>query len=93
VDVLVVLEGPIGPYKEARRTSRVATRAAAYWGTALSFIHLSEEEFSDDRRLLVRSVKKEGVDLLERFSESPSSSDSPSVGSMVEPASGPTSNR
>jgi len=93
VDVLVVLEVPIGLYKEARRTSRVATRAAAYRGTALSFIHLSEEEFSDDRRLLVRSVKKEGVDLLERFSESPSSSDSPSVGSMVEPASGPTSNR
>lgn len=49
VDVLVVLKGPISSYEEAERTSRVAIRAAAYRDTALSFIHMSEEEFDDDR--------------------------------------------
>jgi len=46
-------------------SSQVAIRAAAYRDTALSFVHMSAEDFSDDRRPLVRSVKTEGVDLLE----------------------------
>ena len=97
VDLLVVLEGPAGAYKEAKRSSRVATRAAAYRDTALSFVHMSEEDFSDDRRPLVQSVKKEGIDLLERPSESPPDSspvfDSPSVEPVVESAPGPTPSR
>ena len=97
VDLLVVLEGPAGAYKEAKRSSRVATRAAAYRDTALSFVHMSEEDFSDDRRPLVQSVKKEGIDLLERLSESPPDSspvsDSPSVEPVVESAPGPTPSR
>lgn len=92
VDVLVVLGGPISSYEEAKRTSRVATRAAAYRGTVLSFVHMSEEEFADDRRPLVRSVREDGVDLLELFSES-SPSERPSVEPTLEPASEPTSNR
>ena len=97
VDLLVVLEGPAGAYKEAKRSSRVATRAAAYRDTALSFVHMSEEDFSEDRRPLVQSVKKEGIDLLERLSESPPDSsqvfDSPSVEPVVESAPGPTPSR
>lgn len=72
VDVLVVLEGPISSYEEAKRTSRVATRAAADRDTALSFVHMSVEEFSGDWRPLVQSVRNEGVDLLKRFPESSS---------------------
>ena len=64
VDLLVVLEGPVRSYEEAKRTSRIATRAAAYQDTALSFVHMSAEDFEDDRRPLVRSVKTEGIDLL-----------------------------
>ena len=105
VDLLLVLEGPAGAYKEAKRSSRVATWAAAYRDTALSFVHMSEEDFSDDRRPLVQSVKKEGIDLLEHLSESPPSSnsfsssdsspasDSSSVEPAVESAPSPTPSR
>lgn len=92
VDVLVVLDGPIRFYEEAKRTSRIATQAAAYRGAVFSFVHMSEEEFTDDRRPLVRSVKEEGVDLLELFSES-SSAERPSAEPTLEPASEPASNR
>jgi hypothetical protein len=73
VDLLVVLDGPVRSYDEAKRTSRIATRAAAYRDTALSFTHLSVEDFADHRRPLVRSVREEGIDLLEVFSSSASS--------------------
>lgn len=80
VDLLVVLEGPIRSYEEAKRTSRVAIRAAAYRDTALSFVHMSEEQFADDRRPLVWSVREDGIDLLELFygSASPELAASPS---------------
>jgi predicted nucleotidyltransferase len=64
VDLLVVLDGPVRSHQEAKRTSRIAIRAAAYRDTALSFIHLSAEALADDRRPLVRTVKEEGIDLL-----------------------------
>jgi len=64
VDLLVVLEGPVKSYEEAKRTSRIATRAAAYQDTALSFVHMSAEDFEDNRRPFVRSVKTEGIDFL-----------------------------
>jgi len=70
VDLLVVLGGSVRLYEEAKRTSRIATRTAADRGTVLSFVHMSEETFADDRRPLVQSVKEEGIDLLEAFSES-----------------------
>ena len=70
VDLLVVLEGPITSIEEAKRTSRVGTQAAAYRDTALSFVHMSEEEFARDRSPLVWSVREDGIDLLELFSES-----------------------
>lgn len=73
VDLLVVLDGPVRSYDEAKRTSRIATRAAAYRDAALSFTHLSVEDFSDHRRPLVRTVREEGIDLLEVFSPSTSS--------------------
>ncbi len=67
VDVLIVLEGPTGAYEEAKRTSPVATKAAAYRDTALSFVHMSEEEFAEGRSPLVWSVREDGMDLLEVF--------------------------
>jgi predicted nucleotidyltransferase len=69
VDLLVVLEGPVTSIEEAERTSRIATEAAAYRDTALSFIHMSTEEFADDRRPLLWSVREDGIDLLELFDE------------------------
>lgn len=64
IDVLVVLEGPVDILTEARRTSRLALRAAAERDTALSFVHLSDEEFADLRRPLVRSIRDEGIELM-----------------------------
>lgn len=69
VDVLVVLEGPLTSIEEAKRTSRVATEAAAHRDTALSFVHMSTEAFADDRRPLVWSVREDGIDLLKCFDE------------------------
>jgi len=80
VDVLAVLEGPVTAIEEAKRTSRVATKAAAYRETALSFVHMSEDEFADDRRPLIWSVREDGIDLLEVFS-----SDSPPIESSTLP--------
>jgi hypothetical protein len=59
------------------RTSRVATHAAAYRDTALSFVHISEERFNDGRSPLVQSVRKEGIELLGLFAESNSSGSLP----------------
>ena len=70
VDLLVVLEGPITSIEEAKRTSQVATNAAAYRDAVLSFVHMSEEEFSRARSPLVWSAKEEGIDLSELFAES-----------------------
>ena len=79
VDLLVVLEGPVTSIEEAKRTSQVATSAAAYRDTALSFVHMSEEEFSKGRSPLVWSVKEEGTDLLELFAKSGSPKSSAST--------------
>jgi len=80
VDLLVVMGGPVTSIEEAKRTSGVATKAAAYRDTALSFVHMSKEEFSRGRSPLVWSAKEEGTDLLELSAESgsPESFASPS---------------
>jgi len=72
VDLLVVLEGPVTSIEEAKRTSRVATRAAAYQGTVLSFVHMSEQKFETGLSPLVWAAEEDGVDLLERVEESAS---------------------
>ena len=87
VDLLVVLEGPISSYEEAKRTSRVATHAAAYRDTALSFVHMSEETFDEGRSSLVDPVQEEGIDLLDLFAES-TSSESTSSESPAEEGTG-----
>jgi len=79
VDVLAVLEGPVTAIEEAKRTSRVATKARLT-GRRLSFVHMSEDEFADDRRPLIWSVREDGIDLLEVFS-----SDSPPIESSTLP--------
>jgi len=70
VDLLVVLGGPVTSIEEAKRTSQVATNAAAYRDAVLSFVHMSEEEFSRGRSPLVWSVQEDGIDLLELFAKS-----------------------
>jgi hypothetical protein len=79
VDLLVVLEGPISSYDEAKRTSRVATEAAAYRDTALSFVHMSEETLDEGRSPLVQPVREDGIDLLDLFAESNSPSPSEEI--------------
>ena len=95
VDVLVVLEGPTGAYEEAKRTSPVATKAAAYRDAAFSFVHMSEEEFTEGRSPLVWSVREDGIDLLRLFPEDASledaSSGSTATESVPKPEPEPTS--
>jgi len=77
IDVLIVLEGPVDILEEARRTSGLALRTAAERDAALSLVHLSDEEFADLRRPLVRAIRNEGIelmpssDLADRRSEAP----------------------
>jgi predicted nucleotidyltransferase len=85
VDVLVVLEGPTGAYEEAKRTSPVATKAAAYRDTALSFVHMSEDEFAEGRSPLVWSVREDGIDLLELFLKGASPEDVSSGSTVPDP--------
>lgn len=94
VDLLVVLGGPVRSYEEAKRTSRIATRAAADRDTVLSFVHVSEEMFVEDRHSLVSSVQEEGIDLLKAFSERENVSSRPlsvesTSGSESDPVSSP----
>jgi predicted nucleotidyltransferase len=89
VDVLIVLEGPTGAYEEAKRTSPVATKAAAYRDTALSFVHMSEEEFAEGRSPLVWSVQEDGMDLLEVFPRGASPEDASFEGTAKEPVPKP----
>jgi predicted nucleotidyltransferase len=88
VDLLVVLEGPISSYDEAKRTSRVATEAAAYRDTALSFVHMSEETLDEGRSPLVQPVREDGIDLLDLFAESNSPSPSEEITGKPESTSG-----
>ena len=64
IDLLVVLEGPVDILEEARRTSGLALHTASERDAALSFVHLSSEEFADLRRPLVQSVRDEGIALI-----------------------------
>jgi hypothetical protein len=64
IDLLVVLEGPVDIMAEARRTGGIALRTAAERDMALSFVHLSGDEFADLRRPLIRSIRDEGIELL-----------------------------
>lgn len=84
VDLLVVLEGPVQSLEESRRTSPIALYAAAHHGTVLSFVHLSIEDFEDERRPLVRTAHKEGINLL----EAPIPDSSALSQSSIEPSTG-----
>lgn len=66
VDLMVVLRGEVDPAEEARRTSRLAMRVAGERDVLLSFLHLSEDEFADRRRPIVRAARKDGINLLGR---------------------------
>ena len=69
VDLLIVLNGNVDPLTEARRTSRIATNAAAYHDTALSFVHMSDDSFSDGQHPLAQQVRIEGISLERLFGQ------------------------
>lgn len=48
---------------DARRPCFHSDRPPAYRGGALSFVHVSEEAFAENRPSLVPSVKEDGIDL------------------------------
>ena len=63
IDLLVVLDGPIDPLQEARRTSGLVIDVAIHHGVALSLVHLSADEFADTGRSFVQNVQADGVEL------------------------------
>ena len=63
VDLLIVLEGPVDPYEEARRTSGVVVDAAVEEGVALSLTHLSASDWMDTTRSFVRNARQDAVEL------------------------------
>ena len=63
VDVLIVLGGDVDSLNEARRTSDIVMDVAVHHGVSLSLVHLSEDEFAQQDRPLLRNIDREGVAL------------------------------
>jgi hypothetical protein len=63
IDLLVVLDGPVDPLTEARRTSDLVIDAAIKHGVSLTLVHLSTKEFDREAHSFVENVRSEGVQI------------------------------
>lgn len=63
IDLLVVLDGPVDPLTEARRTSDLVIDAAIEHGVSLTLVHLSTKEFDREAHSFVENVRSEGVQI------------------------------
>ena len=63
VDLLIVLDGPVDPMTEARRTSDLVIDVAIEHGVSLSVVHLSVKDFGRSAHSFVENVQSDGVEL------------------------------
>ena len=63
VDLLGVLDGPVDPLTEARRTSDLVIDAAIEHGVSLTLVHLSTTEVDREAHSFVENVQSEGIPL------------------------------
>ena len=62
-DVMVVLRGPMDPYKEIERASYVKSAVCIDHEAVITCIYVSEDELDQDGSLLFRNVRGEGVEV------------------------------
>ena len=60
VDLMIILDGQVDPAKEADRTSELVMRIAGRHSVVLSPLHMSKDEFLEDRPL-PSAARREGV--------------------------------
>jgi hypothetical protein len=63
IDLLVVLDGPVDPLTEARRTSDLVIDAAVEHGVSLTIVHLSDKEFDREAHSFLENVRAEGIQI------------------------------
>jgi len=61
IDVLVVLKGPVEPFREIHRASVVTAAVSLENDVVISCVYVSEERFKSDHGPLLANVRAEGV--------------------------------
>jgi type I restriction enzyme S subunit len=61
IDVAVVLEGPVNPYRESERTSEIAGGLSLRESCLLAPFFLTEEEYRAGPHSVSRDIVREGV--------------------------------
>lgn len=63
IDLLVVLDGPLDPYEEAKRLARLERDLFERYRLDFAFMPYDEAAYADLRRPFMRNVHREGVEL------------------------------
>lgn len=61
IDVLVVLEGPVRPGEEIRRTGEIASEISLENNVVISCAFISAERFEREQSPLLINVRREGI--------------------------------
>jgi len=63
IDVLVILEGEVNPWKEITRTGRVTAAISLKYDVVVSCVYMPEDRFISEQSPLLLNVRKEGIAL------------------------------
>ena len=61
IDVMIVLEGSVNPYKEIDRTSEIVAGLSLEYDEVISGVFVSTEQFKDQKTPLLLNVHREGI--------------------------------
>ena len=61
IDVLVVLQGPVQPGEEIRRTGDIVADLSLRYGVVIACVFMDEEQFMQGQGPLLRNVRREGI--------------------------------
>jgi len=61
IDLLVVLEGPVDPGEEIRRSGALTAELSLKHGLVLSCVFMSEERYAREQSPLLVNVRREGI--------------------------------
>ena len=61
IDVLVVLRGPVEPFREIHRASPVTAAVSLENDVVISCVYVSAERYDSDRGPLLLNVRAEGI--------------------------------
>lgn len=61
IDVLVVLQGPVQPSEEIRRTGGIVADLSLRYCVVIACVFMDEEQFRHGQEPLLRNVRREGI--------------------------------